>query len=205
MLQHEGADHAFDQIRALADGIQGNDGDGGKAAETVSQGNADTPDKTAVEQEGDQSLTTAAQGKVGGIGVGVEGHHDSADADEPGGQLLHGFRCIVELGEQAGNRSHEAAEENAGGNGQCQQFSVGIPDLGFRTAGSQHLPHDDADCIAHGQEYHAGQHKQGAGNVLGRHHVQTAGGHETIKIIIFYDITINIIPGVTACKYNLSC
>ena len=103
LFDHGGTDEAFHQVCALADGVQGDDGHIRKPAQAEGQGNTDTPDKAAVKQEGDQSLAAAAQRKIGCVGIGIEGHHYGADADEASGQLPHLLCGVVKLREQAGN------------------------------------------------------------------------------------------------------
>ena len=74
-FDHGSADGTFDQIGGNADRKEGNDGQTCEPAQAISQRNAHTPDKAAVEEEGDHGLTAGAEGEVGGIGVGIEGHH----------------------------------------------------------------------------------------------------------------------------------
>ena len=176
LLEHPGTDDAFYKIGTLTDGKQGNDGHIREPAETESQGDTDNPDKAAVKEEGDEGLTAGTEGEVGGVGVGVKGHHGGVDADEPHGQGLNLFGGVVDPGEQTGYSGHEAAEDNAGHDGQGQQLPTAVPDFCFLGAAAQHLAHDNTHRIAQGQEYHAGQLEQGAGNVLGWNHSQAAGG-----------------------------
>ena len=84
-FDHICTDGAFEQIRALADGIDGQNAKTRKAAQAEGKGHTNGPDKAAVKQECHQGLTAGAQGEIGGIGVGIEGHHYGADADQPGG------------------------------------------------------------------------------------------------------------------------
>ena len=53
------------------------------AAEHLGEGhgNEADPDKAAVKDESYQGLSAGAEGEIGGVGVGIEGHHDGVDAD----------------------------------------------------------------------------------------------------------------------------
>ena len=53
----------------------------GKSGQAECSGHTDTPDETAVKQEGDQCLTAGTQSEVSGIGIGIEGHCQRIDAD----------------------------------------------------------------------------------------------------------------------------
>ena len=176
LAQHICTQSAFYKIRINADGIQRQNGHICETAQTEGQGNADSPDKAAVEQEGDKGLTAGTKGKVGGVGIGVEGHGAGADTDEPCGQVPNAVAGVVDSGENSGETGHQTAEEQTGSNGQGEQLPVAVPEGFFRVAGTQHLPHDDADGISHGQEYNAGKVEQGRGDVHGRHNIQPAGG-----------------------------
>ena len=90
--------------------------------------------------------------------------------------MAHILGGVVGFGEQAGNRCHQTAEYNTRSHCHQDQLPVGIPNLGFGASRTQHLAHDNAYRIAHGQECHTAQIKQGGGDVHGRHHVQSAGG-----------------------------
>lgn len=59
------ADHALDPIPHLYKYKDGKDGKRCKAAQRISDRHADTPDKNAVKEEGDDGLTARAQRKVG--------------------------------------------------------------------------------------------------------------------------------------------
>ena len=176
LAQHVGTQNTFNKIGVQTDGIQRQDGHICKAAQAEGQGDTDGPHKTAVEQECDKGLAARAEGKIGGVGVGIERHGAGADADEPGGQMSDAVAGIVDFGENTGETGHQTAEEQAGSDGQGQQFPVAVPDGFFRVAGTQHLSHNDADGVAHGQEYNTGKIEQGGADVHGGHHIQTAGG-----------------------------
>ena len=176
LLQHVGADGAFDQIRGLADGVQRQNGQPRKAAEAEGQRYAADPHEAAVKQEGHHGLPAGAEGEVGGVGVGVEGHHHRRYADQLGRQMPDLVGGVVDSGEQAGDHCHQRAEHQSGGHGNHHQLPAFAADRLGRTARAQHLPHEDAYGVAHGQERHAAQIEQGAGDVHSGHHVQTAGG-----------------------------
>ena len=78
---HKCADCTFDQIHRLRDCVKRKDGYRGKPAQAESQGDAYRPNKATVEQEGDQCLTAGAQGKIGGIDKGVDGHKNGTYAE----------------------------------------------------------------------------------------------------------------------------
>ena len=81
LFQHAVAHNALEHIRQLAQGVQRQDGQGGKAAQAEGQGHATDPHEHAVKQKGDKGLSAGTQGEVGGVGEGLEGHHHSADQD----------------------------------------------------------------------------------------------------------------------------
>ena len=81
LLDHVGTQGTCDPVGGLDDEVQGQDADACEPAQDEGQGHTDRPDKAAVEEEGDHGLTAGAEGEVGCIGVGIEGHHDAADAD----------------------------------------------------------------------------------------------------------------------------
>ena len=80
------------------------------------------------------------------------------------------------MGEGPGEGCHQAAEKNAGDDGDGNELPVAVPHLRFGVTRSQHLAHEDAYGVAHGHEHHAGKVAKGGGDVHGRHHIQTAGG-----------------------------
>ena len=90
--------------------------------------------------------------------------------------MPHGVGGVVDAGERLGNRRHQAAEHDARRNGHGDELPVGVPHVLLRVPRAQHLPHDNANGIAHGKIDDAPQIEQGAANVHGRHHVQPAGG-----------------------------
>ena len=113
LLDHICAHSALDPICALTNGIQGNDANVGKPAQTESQRHTADPYKTAVKQEGDHGLTAGAQGEVGGIGIGIEGHHNSTDQNQRRCQMAHIVCSVVEQGEHVGEYCHDSTEETA--------------------------------------------------------------------------------------------
>lgn len=172
---HPIAQGAFDEIGTLADKIQGDDGDGGITAEAEGDGGDDAPDEAAIEDEGNGRFAAGAEGKVGGSGVGIEGHDARGNEDQHCRDMTNGVAGDIKPGEEAGNRRHGQAKGKTAANGNQNQFVVGIPDFRFGIAGTQHLAHDNAYGGTHGQEGDAGQIKQGIGDVESRDHIQTAG------------------------------
>ena len=83
---------------------------------------------------------------------------------------------VVDSGEQPGDRRHHRAEHQSGGYGNHHQLPAFVADRLGRAARAQHLAHENAHGVAHGQERHTAQIEQGAGDVHGGHHSQTAGG-----------------------------
>ena len=100
--EHTGTQGAFDQLQGLANDKEGNDAQTGETAQQEGHGDAAAPYKTAVEQEGDQGLTAGTEGKVGGVGVGIEGHHYGVDADQHRGQRPDILGGVIDSGEEAG-------------------------------------------------------------------------------------------------------
>ena len=62
LLQHEEADDALDGIQTLTQGIQGENGNPGEAAQADSNWHGAHPHEAAVKQEGDKGLTAGTQG-----------------------------------------------------------------------------------------------------------------------------------------------
>ena len=147
LLQHPCTQGAFDEVCALTDHIQRQNANTGKPAQAECKGNTESPDKAAVKDEGDHGLTAGTQCEVSGIGIGVEGHHHSGNADQLGGQNPDGVGGVVHLGENSGEGSHQTAEEGACHHRGKNQFAVVVPDFRFRASGTQQLPHDDANGI----------------------------------------------------------
>ena len=81
LFDHDAAQRAFDQVSCLADGKQRENADAHKPGQNPGQRHTEAPDKAAVKQEGDHGLAAGAEGEVGSVGIGIEGHHDTADAD----------------------------------------------------------------------------------------------------------------------------
>ena len=106
LFDHQITHDAFGQVCGLADGIEGDDGQGGEMAETVSDGHDDAPDEAAIENEGDGRFATGAEGKIGCGGVGVERHDDGVDADQGRCDGPDGIGGIVKPGENSGNGGH---------------------------------------------------------------------------------------------------
>ena len=175
-LQHGCADDAFQDLGELAQDVQRQDGKAGKPAQAVGQGDADHPHEAAVEQEGYKGLAAGAEGEIGGVGTGHEGHQHSHHQNQPGGQMPHLLGGVVNQGEGSGQGCLQRAEQQTRDHGDGDELSVGTANLLFRKGGSQHLPHEDAHGVAQGQNHHIGQIGHGAGNVHGGHHIQTAGG-----------------------------
>jgi len=176
LFDHGRTQEAFDQIRTLADDIQGKNGKSGESAETESQGDYNTPDKAAVEQEGHHGLTAGAEGKIGGIGIRIEGHHHPAYQNQLGCQVTDIVAGVVDPGEETGDTGQQSSKDCATQYTGEKKLAVGVTDLGFRVSGTQHLAHKDAHGVAHGKEYHTGQIENSAGDIHGRYHIQPAGG-----------------------------
>ena len=176
LFQHICTQSTFDEVGALTDHVKGENADARKTAQAEGDGDAEAPDETAVKNKGDHGLSAGTEGEVGCVGVGVKGRHKCGDADQWGCQQTDAVGGVVHLGQNTGEAGHQQRKEAAGHNRCKYQLAVGVADLALITSGTQQLTHDNANSIAHGQEYHAGHIKEGVGNILSRDHIQTAGG-----------------------------
>ena len=120
LLEHESTDGAFDQFQRLAYDEQGQDGESSEPAQAEGDRYADTAHKATVEQEGDHGLSAGPKGKVGGVGIRIEGHHAGVDADQGTCQGTDGVGGVVQQGEQTGAGCHQDAEDQTGKNGNKQ-------------------------------------------------------------------------------------
>ena len=77
---HPGAQSALEPVCGLNDEVQEQDVHVRKTAQAESQGHADNPHEAAVEEKGDQGLAAGAESEIRGIGVGIEGHHETGNA-----------------------------------------------------------------------------------------------------------------------------
>ena len=128
-FDHPIAQGAFDEVGTLADKIQRDNGDGGVAAEEEGDGNNDTPDKTAIEDEGDGCFAAGTKGKVSRCGVGIEGHDACRDENQHRCNMADGIGSVVQPGEGTGNGSHSQTESQTAGNGNENQLVVGVADV----------------------------------------------------------------------------
>ena len=176
LFQHVLAQDAFENVRQLADGEQRQNGKIRKPAQA--EGKADTayPHKPAVEDKRDKGLSSGAQCEVGGVGKGLEGHDQGTDENQILSQQPYRFRCVLDMGEQAGTQSHQSTKQNAHGYGKSNELSVRVPHLLLRTAGAQHLAHEDSDADTQGVIHYTGQIDERSRDIHGGHHIQTAGG-----------------------------
>ena len=176
LFQHDRTNDALDEVGSLTDSVQRQNGQVRKPAQAEGQRHAEHPHEAAVKQEGYEGLSAGTEGEIGGVEIGAEGHHHGGDPDQLRRQMPHGVGGVVDAGERLGNRRHQAAEHDARRNGHGDELPVGVPHILLRVPRAQHLPHDNANGIAHGKIDDAPQIEQGAANVHGRHHVQPAGG-----------------------------
>ena len=124
LFDHCSADEAFDQIQALTDGVQGNNGYSSESTEKKCQRNTYSPHKAAVKQEGDPGFAAGPQGEIGGMDIGVEGNHQRRDEDQLAGKGSHLVGGVVQHGECSGKESADTAKHTACHNGQEAELAI---------------------------------------------------------------------------------
>ena len=156
-FQHPGAEEALDQVCTQTQSVHRYDGERGKPAQAEGQRHADGPDKTAVKQEGDHGLAAGAQSEIGGVVIGIEGHHAGDHADQRRGDAPDGIGGVIDPGEQPGDRSGQHTEKQTADHRQSNELPVGVLDFLPGDAGAHHLTHNDSYHVAHGEVDNAGQ------------------------------------------------
>lgn len=110
LSEHIVAQQALQNIRALADKVQGQNPNSRKPTQTICKRNANQPLEAAVEQECHHGLTAGAKGEIGGVGVGVHGQHHRTDADQTGRQMPDIIGSVIEQREDTGYAQHHRTE-----------------------------------------------------------------------------------------------
>ena len=97
------ANEGFDQINALADGVQREDGKSRKPAQAEGNRNRNYPHETAVIEEGGDSFAAGTDGVVNADQVSHNGFDCRQNQDQTGGKRSHLGRCVVKQGEEGGD------------------------------------------------------------------------------------------------------
>ena len=131
------------------------------------------PHIAGIEQECDPGLSAGAQRKIGCICIRINGHADSADADQPGSDPADLITRIVDFREEAAGYEKTCADPHTdqyGKDGQLDGFFF----CAFYVSRAEDLPEDDGDGIAHGNEGNIEHIVECLGNIVRRHGRQPA-------------------------------
>ena len=126
LLQHAVAEEAFEDLQALAKGIDPIDGEGGVFGKDKGKGHGDRPHIDAVKHEGNEHPSSGAQGEVSRASIGTEGHQNGGDDEHKGRQRPYLVGGVVDLREERCQGGEERTCTKGAKDSKGDHLAVGV-------------------------------------------------------------------------------